>query len=44
MPTSSEAFWKSQGFIEDPDKPCERIRGVAMQDLHLEMRLYANEP
>ncbi|RTR34787.1 GNAT family N-acetyltransferase [Shewanella atlantica] len=43
MPTSSEAFWKSLGFIEDPDKLCERIRGVPMQDLHLEMRLCANE-
>ena len=44
MPTSSEAFWKSIGFTEDPDKPCERIRGIPMQKLHLELRLRAKEP
>lgn len=43
MPTSSEAFWKSLGFIEDPEKPCERIGGVPMQDLRLELSLRANE-
>lgn len=41
QPTSSELFWLSLGFYEDPEKLCERINGVPMQDLYLLKELHA---
>jgi GNAT superfamily N-acetyltransferase len=35
MPTTSEDFWLSLGFYEEPDNPCERINGIPIQKLYM---------
>lgn len=41
-PTSSENFWLSFGFVEDPHNPCERVNGIPMHNLYMIKELHIN--